>query len=178
MGSGYGFGTILNTPYEEGIAHVKEALKVEGFDVLTEIDARQTLREKLRVEMEPHLILGGLQPGPGAPSTCAGAGDQAAVALQRRGTYYRHWLPCRDSRSTSNDGHCRQCPARRHRPGGERTLATSSSCPGKAGGCRAHMTADCPILHLLLLRSRSLTPDLQLTSGRAAHLLLQRGFLL
>ncbi len=62
MGSQYGFGTILHTPYEEVIPRVKEALKAEGFGVLTEIDVRQTLREKLGAEMEPYLILGACNP--------------------------------------------------------------------------------------------------------------------
>src|SRR3989442_13586672 len=62
MGSHYGFGTTLHAPYEEVIPHVKEALKAEGFGVLTEIDMRRTLREKLGLEMEPYLILGACNP--------------------------------------------------------------------------------------------------------------------
>lgn len=53
MNTTYGFGTTLPVPYEEAIPRVKEALKAEGFGVLTEIDIRRTLREKLSVEMEP-----------------------------------------------------------------------------------------------------------------------------
>ncbi len=62
MNNAYGFGITLAVPYEEAIPRVKEALKAEGFGVLTEIDVRQTLREKLRVEMEPYLILGACNP--------------------------------------------------------------------------------------------------------------------
>ena len=62
MNTPYGFGTTLNVPYEEAIPPVKEALKAEGFGVLTEIDVRQTLREKLGAEMEPYLILGACNP--------------------------------------------------------------------------------------------------------------------
>jgi uncharacterized protein (DUF302 family) len=58
----YGFGTTLAVPYDEAIPRVKEALKAEGFGVLTEIDVRQTLREKLGTEMEPYLILGACNP--------------------------------------------------------------------------------------------------------------------
>src|SRR5271167_3932860 len=47
MKTPYGFGTTLNVPYEEALPRVKEAPKAEGFGVLTEIDVRQTLREKL-----------------------------------------------------------------------------------------------------------------------------------
>lgn len=62
MGKQYGFGTTLQEPYEEVIPRVKEALKAEGFGVLTEIDVRQTLREKLGLEMQPYLILGACNP--------------------------------------------------------------------------------------------------------------------
>ncbi len=62
MGNQYGFGTTLQLPYEEAIPRVKEALKAEGFGVLTEIDVRQTLRDKLGAEMEPYLILGACNP--------------------------------------------------------------------------------------------------------------------
>ena len=58
----YGFGTTLQVPYEETILRVKDALKAESFGVLTEIDVRQTLREKLGAEMEPYLILGACNP--------------------------------------------------------------------------------------------------------------------
>ena len=62
MKTSYGFGTTLPVPYEEAIPRVKEALKAEGFGVLTEIDVRQTLREKLGAEMEPYIILGACNP--------------------------------------------------------------------------------------------------------------------
>ncbi len=62
MSKQYGFGTTLPMPYDKVIPRVKEALKAEGFGVLTEIDVRQTLREKLGTEMEPYLILGACNP--------------------------------------------------------------------------------------------------------------------
>ncbi len=62
MNTTYGFGTTLPVPYEEAIPCVKEALKAEGFGVLTEIDVRRTLREKLGAEMEPYIILGACNP--------------------------------------------------------------------------------------------------------------------
>jgi uncharacterized protein (DUF302 family) len=62
MKTEYGFGTTLQVPYEEAIPRVKEALKAEGFGVLTEIDVRRTLREKLGAEMEPYIILGACNP--------------------------------------------------------------------------------------------------------------------
>jgi uncharacterized protein (DUF302 family) len=62
MKTEYGFGTTLQVPYEDAIPRVKEALKAEGFGVLTEIDVRRTLREKLGAEMEPYIILGACNP--------------------------------------------------------------------------------------------------------------------
>lgn len=62
MGSSYGFGATLNAPYEQAIAQVKDALKAEGFGVLSEINVKQTLKEKIGVEMPPYLILGACNP--------------------------------------------------------------------------------------------------------------------
>ncbi len=58
----YGFGATLDTTYEDAIARVKDALKAEGFGVLTEIDVRKTLQEKIGEEIEPYIILGACNP--------------------------------------------------------------------------------------------------------------------
>jgi uncharacterized protein (DUF302 family) len=60
--SGYGFGTTLAVPFDEAIERTTEALKAEGFGVLTTIDVRQTLKEKLDVEFEAYIILGACNP--------------------------------------------------------------------------------------------------------------------
>ncbi len=46
------FGIRLKLPYDEAVGRVKDALKTEGFGVLTEIDVRMTMREKLGVERD------------------------------------------------------------------------------------------------------------------------------
>jgi uncharacterized protein (DUF302 family) len=40
--SGYGFGTKLDLPFDEAVERTKEALKAEGFGVLSTIDVRQS----------------------------------------------------------------------------------------------------------------------------------------
>ena len=41
----YAFSAILDTSYEDAISKVTDALKEEGFGVLTEIDVKSTLKE-------------------------------------------------------------------------------------------------------------------------------------
>ena len=58
----YGFGVDLRLPYDQAISAVTDALKAEGFGVLTNIDMQRTLREKIGVEIEPYAILGACNP--------------------------------------------------------------------------------------------------------------------
>jgi uncharacterized protein (DUF302 family) len=58
----YGITIRTPAPFGEAVARVRDALKAQGFGVLTEIDVQATLRDKLGEEMEPYLILGACNP--------------------------------------------------------------------------------------------------------------------
>jgi uncharacterized protein (DUF302 family) len=58
----YGFTKALNIPYGKVVELTREALKKEGFGVLTEIDVQEKMKEKLGLDMRKYIILGACHP--------------------------------------------------------------------------------------------------------------------
>jgi uncharacterized protein (DUF302 family) len=62
MSTGMGLTARVKAPFSATIGRVTEALKVEGFGVLTEIDVKETMKKKLGEEYTPYTILGACNP--------------------------------------------------------------------------------------------------------------------
>ena len=60
--SRYGMGVDVALPYEQALERTTEELKKEGFGVLTTIDVKQTLKQKLDKEFRRYTILGACNP--------------------------------------------------------------------------------------------------------------------
>lgn len=58
----YGFGTVLDVPFETALQQTRDALAAEGFGILCDVDVAATLRQKLGVVMPPYAILGACNP--------------------------------------------------------------------------------------------------------------------
>jgi uncharacterized protein (DUF302 family) len=57
-----GFEVQLDEPFDRAVARTRDALKAEGFGVLTEIDLRAAFQEKLQKDFKPYVILGACNP--------------------------------------------------------------------------------------------------------------------
>jgi uncharacterized protein (DUF302 family) len=60
--TGYGFSKKLSISYDEAEKKVREKLKEQGFGVLTEINVKKTVKEKLNADFRRYVILGACNP--------------------------------------------------------------------------------------------------------------------
>ncbi len=58
----YYFNRVLQLEFEEAIQRVVAALKNEGFGVLSDIDVKATLKQKINIDFRPYRILGACNP--------------------------------------------------------------------------------------------------------------------
>jgi uncharacterized protein (DUF302 family) len=52
----------VDIPFDETLAITRAALPAEGFGVITEIDVRKTMKEKLNIDGKRYMILGACNP--------------------------------------------------------------------------------------------------------------------
>ncbi len=62
MPASLGFTVTLDLPYDVAMLRTRDALKAEGFGVLTEIDVAATFKAKLERDFRPYVILGACNP--------------------------------------------------------------------------------------------------------------------
>ena len=58
----YYFSKTLDAGFDDAVERTTEALKQEGFGIITEIDVKETLRKKLGIEFRNYTILGACNP--------------------------------------------------------------------------------------------------------------------
>ena len=86
-----GFEVKMKQSYEDSVELVTNALKAEGFGVLTEIDVKATLKKKLDMDFRPYIILGACNP----PLAYQALTNQPEVGMM---------LPCNVTVEASEDG--------------------------------------------------------------------------
>ena len=86
-----GFEVKMKHNYEDSVELVTDALKAEGFGVLTEIDVKATLKKKLDTDFRPYVILGACNP----PLAYQALSSRPEIGMM---------LPCNVTVEASEDG--------------------------------------------------------------------------
>lgn len=58
----YYFAKTIPAAFDDAVSRTRDALKAEGFGIISEIDVRNTLKSKIDVDFRPYLILGACNP--------------------------------------------------------------------------------------------------------------------
>lgn len=112
-----GLSTTLHTSFEDAVDRTTKALADQGFGVLTTIDVKATLKQKLGEEMEDYLILGACNPalahralgihrpiGQLLPCNVVVRSDPGATAMR---CWSRRWIRNSWSKSPARPVRCR-----------------------------------------------------------------------
>ncbi len=59
---GYYFAKTLAAGFDDAVRRTTDALKSEGFGIITEIDVKETFKKKINVDFRPYRILGACNP--------------------------------------------------------------------------------------------------------------------
>ncbi len=62
MSSTLGYEVFINQPFEQAVETTIAALKTQGFGILTRVDVKATMKEKIGAEFRPFVILGACNP--------------------------------------------------------------------------------------------------------------------
>jgi uncharacterized protein (DUF302 family) len=73
----YGYKRVVQLSFKNANIRIRETLKEQGFGVLTEIDVRKTLKEKLNKDFKKYVILGACNP----PLAFQALNDEEAIGL-------------------------------------------------------------------------------------------------
>ena len=73
----YGYKRVVQLSFKNANNRIRETLKEQGFGVLTEIDVRKTLKEKLNKDFKKYVILGACNP----PLAFQALNDEEAIGL-------------------------------------------------------------------------------------------------
>jgi len=91
MATEIGIRAALNLPYEQAVQKTTDALKAEGFGVLTQIDVKATFKQKINADFRRYVILGACNPA---------LAHRALSANLNVGL----WLPCNVTVYEEGDG--------------------------------------------------------------------------
>ena len=93
MTDALGFEVQLDQPFEQAVDEVTAALKEQGFGILTKIDVKATLKEKLDKDFRPYVILGACNP----PLAYRALSQKPEVGIM---------LPCNVTVEATDNGGC------------------------------------------------------------------------